>query len=97
MTVPAQGASSQRPDPKDGALYHVIPANDTKGSKFGPTNFPRRRRGSNPGPLAQETLCMMKLPSLSFFLYILQHPLAEIMFRFIIDFFLSSDSESINF
>ena len=21
---------------------------------FGPTNFPRRRRGSNPGPLAQE-------------------------------------------
>ena len=25
-----------------------------KGSKFGPTNFPRRRRGSNPGPLAQE-------------------------------------------
>ena len=41
-------------DPKDGALYHVIPANDTKGSKFGPTNFPRCRRGSNPGPLAQE-------------------------------------------
>ena len=54
MTVPAQGASSKRPDPKDGALYHVIPANDTKGSVFGPTSFPRRRRGSNPGPPAQE-------------------------------------------
>ena len=38
----------------DGALYYVIPANDTKRSVFGPTNFPRRRRGSNPGPLAQE-------------------------------------------
>ena len=25
-----------------------------KGSVFGPTNFPLRRRGSNPGPLAQE-------------------------------------------
>ena len=32
----------------------VIPANDAKGSVFGPTNFPRRRRGSNLGPLAQE-------------------------------------------
>ena len=41
-------------DPKDGALYHVIPANDTKGSVLGPTNFPHRGRGSNPGPLAQE-------------------------------------------
>ena len=51
MTVPTQGPPVKRPDPKDGALYHVIPANDTK---FGPTNFPRRRRGSNPGPLAQE-------------------------------------------
>ena len=39
---------------KDGALYHVISANDTKGSVFGPTNVPRRRQGSNPGPLAQE-------------------------------------------
>ena len=38
----------------DAALYHVIPANDTKGSVFGPTIFPRRRQGSNPGPLAQE-------------------------------------------
>ena len=54
MTVPAQGASSLRPNPKDGALYHVIPANGMKGSVFGPTNFPRRWRGSNPGPLAQE-------------------------------------------
>ena len=31
-----------------------VPANDTKGSKLEPTNFPRRWRGSNPGPLAQE-------------------------------------------
>ena len=28
---------------------------------------------------SKETLCMMKLPSLSFFLYILQHPLARII------------------
>ena len=51
---PCTGDLQVRPDPKDGALYHVIPANDTKGSVFGPTNFPRRRRGSNLGPLAQE-------------------------------------------
>ena len=34
--------------------FHVIPANDTKGSVFGPQNFPHRRRGLNPGPLAPE-------------------------------------------
>ena len=51
----------QRPDPKDGALYHVIPANDTKGSVSGPTKFPRRRQGSNPGPLAQEASALTTL------------------------------------
>ena len=35
-------------------LYHVIPENDTNGSVLRPTNFPRRQRGSNQGPLAQE-------------------------------------------
>ena len=63
MTVPAQEASSLCPDPKDGALYHVISGNDTKGSLFGPTNFPRRRRGSNTGPLAQEASALTTLSS----------------------------------
>ena len=31
-------SDSERPDPKDGAPYHVIPANDTKGSKNVCTN-----------------------------------------------------------
>ena len=45
---------SEHPDRKDGALVHVIPANGTKRSVFGPPNFPRCRRGSYPGPLAPE-------------------------------------------
>ena len=72
MTVLAQGASSERPDPKDGALYHVNPANDTKqGIVFGPDSIMVRAfaseagcAGSNPGRIIPKMLKMVPVATL---------------------------------
>ena len=53
MAAPVQGGPLVNvPIRRTVRCLHVIPANDTKGSR--PPNNPRRRRGSNPGPLAPE-------------------------------------------
>ena len=61
MAVPAQGPPVNVPIRMTVHCIHIIPANDTKESVFGPPlNFPRRRWGSNPGPLAPETSALSR-------------------------------------